>query len=85
MKKVKIEDKVVDENKKPIVNVQINFFKPDDDLIDSNIIVQNYTNPKGYWNIEINPGKYIIEYFHPKFETYTEKIEITQDGKIKRL
>ncbi|MFW6015068.1 MAG: hypothetical protein ACOCRK_01370 [bacterium] len=78
--KIKINDKVLDGNNDPIVNVQINVFNPDDDLLDSNILKQEYTNPKGEWELELKPGEYIIEYFHPKFKVFTEKIKVNEDG-----
>lgn len=79
----KIKDTVVDENGNPIVNVQVNIYHKGSHFVDSNIIMQEYTDPNGNWEFELKQGEYIIEYFHPKFNECYEEISVV-DNKIIR-
>ncbi|MNC04515.1 hypothetical protein D3C81_607180 [compost metagenome] len=67
---MEVADVVLDNKGNPVIDVQINVFlkkKPND------IIAQDYTNPAGKWKVYLDPGKYIFEYYHPKFNVITEE------------
>jgi hypothetical protein len=70
---VLVTDQIADKNGNPIIDVQVNAFKAGDQLVDSNIIAQDYTDPQGKWKLNLDPGKYVIEYYHPKFKVFTEE------------
>lgn len=65
-----ISDSVLDVQGNPIIDVQINVFlksKPQD------ILAQDYTNPSGKWEVFLDPGTYIFEFYHPDFNFITEE------------
>jgi len=67
-----LKDVILDKNNNPIVDVQVNAFKKGVALDDKNIIAQTYTNVLGEWELNLEPGEYIIEFYHPKFKVITE-------------
>lgn len=69
---ITLSDEIKDRNGNPIIDVQINAFKKGVALQDSNILAQTYSNVQGKWSLNLDPGEYVIEYYHPKFKTITE-------------
>lgn len=67
-----IDDVVKDRDGNPIIDVQVNVFKKGVILDDKNILAQTYTDVQGRWSFNLDPGEYVIEYYHPKFKTITE-------------
>lgn len=67
-----INDIVKDRDGNPIIDVQVNVFKKGVALDDKNILAQSYTDVQGKWSFNLDPGEYVIEYYHPKFKTITE-------------
>jgi hypothetical protein len=67
-----LADCVKDKNGNAIVDVQVNAFKVGSQLIENNIIAQDYTDIQGNWKLNLNPGNYVIEYYHPQFKVMTE-------------
>lgn len=65
---LKIKDNITDKSGNGIVDVQVNALDKK-----GNIIAQDYTNIAGEWTLNLDPGEYIIEYYHPRFKTITEK------------
>ena len=65
---IKVKDKILDKNGNGIVDVQVNVIDKKGD-----IIAQDYTNAAGEWTLNLDPGEYTIEYYHPKFKTIKEK------------
>lgn len=72
----KIFDYVKDKYGNPLVDIQVNAFKKGDNLIDQNIIAQDYTDVSGKWNLNLDPGEYVIEYYHPNFKSIAEERNI---------
>lgn len=68
-----LTDCVKDKNGNAIVDVQVNAFKAGSQLTEDNIIAQDYTDIQGNWKLNLNPGNYVIEYYHPQFKVITEK------------
>ena len=64
-----ISDIILDKKGNAIVNVQVNVLKPNN-LND--ILAQDYTDIQGKWELKLNPGQYVFEYYHPSFKTITE-------------
>lgn len=73
---ISYSDIVVDKNGNPIIDVQVNAFKPGVVLDDKNIIAQDYTNVQGKWTLNLVPGDYVIEFYHPKFKAFTENRKV---------
>lgn len=71
-----VEDIVLNSNNQPIVDVQVNAFIKGKALEEKNIIAQTYTDLDGKWQLNLKEGKYIIEYYHPYFQTITEEREV---------
>jgi hypothetical protein len=69
-------DYILDKNQNPIVDVQINAFKLGTPLEDKFIIAQAYTDSTGKWVLNLDPGTYVMEYYHPKFKVITETIKL---------
>ena len=67
-----LKDVILDKNNNPIVDVQVNAFKKGAVLDDKNIIAQTYTDVLGEWELNLEPGEYVIEFYHPKFKVITE-------------
>lgn len=67
-----LSDVVQDRNGNPIVDVQVNVFHTGVVLDDKNIIAQTYTDVHGKWELNLDPGTYVIEFYHPKFKAFTE-------------
>ena len=65
---LKITDNIMDKNGNGIIDVQVNALD-----LKGNLIAQDYTNVAGEWTLNLDPGQYIIEYYHPKFKVITEK------------
>lgn len=74
-----VEDIVLNSNQQPIVDVQVNAFNKGVPLEEKNIIAQTYTDLDGKWQLKLKAGKYIIEYYHPYFQTITEEREVKID------
>ena len=74
--KIKKVDYIKDRNGNGIVNVQVNIFPIDKSLDEDNIIEQAYTDPTGKWCLYLYPGKYKVEYYHPRFKPIVEEIEV---------
>lgn len=68
-----ISDYVKDRHGNPIIDVLVNAFNEGAQLLDSNIIAQDYTDVQGKWTLNLEPGNYIIEFYHPDFKEFTEK------------
>lgn len=73
---VTITDSVIDRYGNPIVDVQVNAYIAGTTLSDETIVAQDYTNEHGKWSLNLNPGNYTIEYYHPEFTTFTEDKEV---------
>lgn len=67
---VSISDVVIDKNGHPIVDVQVSVFIKGDL---NNIVAQDYTTPSGKWQVYLNPGNYVFEYYHPQYDVITEE------------
>jgi hypothetical protein len=74
---VLVSDEVHDKNGFPLIDVQVNAFKSGTSLDDQYIVAQCYTDPEGKWELNLEPGVYVIEYYHPKFKTITETRTVT--------
>jgi hypothetical protein len=70
---ITVTDKVQNKQGDGIIDVQINAFNKGDKLIEENIIARDYTNTNGEWTLKLDPGKYIIEFYHPNFKTITNE------------
>lgn len=68
---VKVNDVIKDKNGNPIVDVQVNILNPKNP---NDILAQTYTSINGEWELNLDPGTYTIEYYHPKFKTITDKL-----------
>jgi hypothetical protein len=75
---VTITDSVIDRYGNPIVDVQVNAYIAGTALSDETIVAQDYTNEHGKWSLNLNPGNYTIEYYHPEFTTFTEDKEVKE-------
>ena len=71
-----VTDSVIDRYGNPIVDVQVNAYFAGTTLSDETIVAQDYTNEHGKWSLKLNPGNYVIEYYHPEFTTFTEDKEV---------
>ena len=70
---IEVKNEIKDRYGNPIIDVQVNALRPNNM---NDIIAQTYTNINGQWILNLDPGNYIIEYYHPKFKTITEKITV---------
>lgn len=70
---IKVTDIIKDKNGNPIVDVQVNILNPKNS---NDIIAQTYTSISGQWELNLDPGNYTIEYYHPKFKTITDKLVV---------
>lgn len=75
---VTITDSVIDKYGNPIIDVQVNAYLAGTTLSDETIVAQDYTNEYGKWSLKLDPGNYIIEYYHPEFATFTENKEVKE-------
>lgn len=74
---VEVSSTILDKNGNPIIDVQVNAFKPGSAMNDSDIIAQTYTDPNGKWELSLKPGNYIIEFYHPKFKVITQNCTVS--------
>lgn len=72
-----VVDSIVDKNGNPIIDVQILVFKPEN--MDE-VIAEDYTGVTGEWNVFLDPGDYVFEYYHPLFNVIRENRTITQSN-----
>jgi 5-hydroxyisourate hydrolase-like protein (transthyretin family) len=64
-----VTDEVRDATGNPIVDVQVSVY------LKSNLntmIAQDYTGPGGKWEVYLNPGDYVFEFYHPEFHEFSE-------------
>lgn len=65
-----ISDNVLDINGNPIIDVQVSVFLKNN-LND--MLAQDYTDPSGKWEVFLDPGSYVFEFYHPDFNFITEE------------
>lgn len=71
---ITVTDVVKDHEGNPIVDVQVCvYFKHDLNTL----IAQDYTDPSGEWEVYLNPGTYVFEFYHPEFHEYSEERTIS--------
>lgn len=65
-----VSDYVKDLKGNPIVDVQVCVYKKNN-LND--MVAQDYTNSAGEWIVYLEPGSYVLEFYHPEFHEFTEE------------
>lgn len=55
------EDYILDKYKRPISDVQVNIFK------NNKLLAECYTDDNGRYIFHLDPGKYTVELYHPKY------------------
>ena len=80
--KYKISDYVKDRWNNPIVDVQVNVYQEGVEVEEENIFAQDYTDGKGRYTLQLDPGTYTFEFYHPNFTTFTETHVIDSEGKV---
>lgn len=68
-----VTDYVKDSMNNPIIDVQVNVFRANDQ---NTVIAQDYTNVEGKWELYLDSGDYVFEFYHPEFNVFTEKRKI---------
>ncbi|MDF2533982.1 MAG: hypothetical protein K0R18_139 [Bacillales bacterium] len=68
-----ISDIVTDANGNPIIDVQVSVYYKNNL---SKIIAQDYTDVGGKWIVFLDPGSYVIEFYHPEFHEFREDRQV---------
>ena len=80
--RVLVKDTIIDKRSNPISEIQVNVFNLNTELLDENIIAQDYSDMNGEYTLFLDPGTYIFEYFHPNYTVITETKIIGENGSI---
>lgn len=64
-----VSDVITDRNGNPIIDVQVTVFVSTDM---NTIIAEDYTDVTGKWEVFLDPGSYVFEYYHPEFNVIQE-------------
>jgi hypothetical protein len=75
--KIKVYGKIVNKNKEPISNVNINIYNES-----SQVIKKRQTDAEGYWEVRLPAGRYGIEYAQKGFKPINRNIELSNDMKM---
>lgn len=73
---IKFSDCILDKNGNAIIDVKISAFRLGQNNDESNIIAQDYSDVSGKWELNLDPGNYTIEFYHPNFKLTTNDIEV---------
>jgi hypothetical protein len=69
--KIKVFGYVVDSDKRPLGNVEINLYGENNDLLK-----QRKTDKNGYWEVRLPMGKYGVEYIQPGYDPVNKVIKL---------